>query len=208
MLPLATMTRTYRQNASGWGFTLIFGKKQQEDAPIMKNTSNRFAAPTLALAVVLAVVLALAACDTQNISELEEGVSTEADVRKRFGAPEAVWEGDDGAQIYEYNRQPEGYQNYQITIGVDGKMTALRQVLAPHNFERIQPGMPMEQVRRMLGKPMKITPYALKQETHYDWRYRDGPNEGDAKLFTVVFNPDLRVVSTMSVRDPGLDRSR
>lgn len=170
----------------------------------MKSQAHRFAALTFALGL----LLGLAACDRQNISELEEGVSTEADVRERFGAPEAVWEGDDGAQIYEYNRQPAGYQNYQITIGADGRMAALRQVLAPHNFERIQPGMPMEQVRRMLGKPMKITPYALKQETHYDWRYRDGPNEGDAKVFTVVFGPDLRVVSTMSVRDPDLDRNR
>jgi hypothetical protein len=172
--------------------------------PTMKSQPHRFAGLTLALGLLLGVT----ACDPQNISELEEGVYTEADVRERFGAPEAVWEGDDGAQIYEYNRQPAGYQNYQITIGADGKMAALRQVLAPHNFERIQPGMPMEQVRRMLGKPMKITTYDLKQETHYDWRWRDGPNEGDAKVFTVIFSPDLRVVSTMSVRDPDLDRSR
>jgi len=170
----------------------------------MTYNPRRFVAWTLALAILLGLV----ACDRQAISELEEGISTEADVRERFGAPEAVWDGDDGAQIYEYNRQPAGYQNFQITIGADGKMAALRQVLAPHNFDRIQPGMPMEQVRRLLGKPMKITPYALKQETHHDWRYRDGPNEGDAKVFTVVFNPDLRVVSTVSVRDPDLDRNR
>ena len=156
----------------------------------------------------LVVLLGLMACDQQAISELEEGVSTEADVRQRFGPPEAVWDGPDGAQIYEYNRQPAGYQNYQITIGADGKMTALRQVLNPRTFAQVQPGMMMEDVRRMLGKPMKITTYALKQETHYDWRYLDGPNESDSKVFTVIFSPDLRVVSTLSVRDPDLDRSR
>ena len=119
--------------------------------------------------------LTLAACDPQAISELEEGVSTEADVRERFGAPEAIWDGPDGAQIYEYNRQPAGHRNYMITIGADGKMAALRQVLTPENFARIEVGMPMEAVRQMLGKPMKITPYELKRETHYDWRYLDGP---------------------------------
>lgn len=150
----------------------------------------------------------LGACDPQAISELEEGVSTEADVRQRFGPPEAVWDGPDGSQIYEYNRQPAGYQNYQITIGPDGKMSALRQVLNARTFDQIQPGMPMETVRKLLGKPMKITEYALKRETHYDWRWRDGPNESDSKVFTVVFNPDLRVVSTMSVRDPDLERNR
>lgn len=146
----------------------------------------------------------LAACDPVNISELEEGVSTEADVRERFGPPENVWEGEDGAQIYEYNRQPEGNVNYMITIGPDGKMAALRQVLNPRTFAQVQPGMPMETVRRMLGKPMKITNYTLKGETHYDWRYQEQPRVGETKVFTVVFDRDLKVVSTMS--GPDMER--
>lgn len=158
--------------------------------------------------VLLVVASVLAACDVKNISELEEGVSTEADVRERFGAPEAVWDGEDGAQIYEYNRQPAGHVNYMITIGPDGRMQALRQVLTERNFARVLPGMPMEEVRRMLGKPMKITSYALKRETHYDWRYLDGSNQSDSKVFTAVFDPDLRVVKTMTVSDPDLERNR
>ncbi len=155
----------------------------------------------------LLVTFALTACDVQNIGELEEGVSTEADVRERFGAPEAVWDGEDGAQVYEYNRQPAGYQNYQITIGADGKMTALRQVLTPQNFADVVPGMPMEAVRRMLGKPMKITTFDLKRETHYDWRYHDGPNDSDSRIFTAVFDSDFKVISTGSVVDPALNRN-
>lgn len=62
-----------------------------------------------------------------------------------------------------------------ITIGTDGRMSALRQVLAPHNFEKIRPGMDEEQVRRMLGKPAKVTTYQLKQETDWDWNYIDPP---------------------------------
>ena len=155
----------------------------------------------------LSLAALLVACDVQNISELEEGVSTEADVRERFGAPEAVWDGEDGAQVYEYNRQPAGYQNYQITIGADGKMTALRQVLTPRTFAEVVPGMPMEVVRRMLGKPMKITTFDLKRETHYDWRYHDGPNDSDSRIFTVVFDRDFKVVSTGSVIDPALNRN-
>ena len=160
------------------------------------------------LLVLLSVAMLLAACDVKNISELEEGVSTEADVRERFGAPEAVWDGEDGAQIYEYNRQPAGHVNYMITIGPDGRMAALRQVLTERNFARVVPGMAMEEVRRMLGKPMKITQYALKRETHYDWRYFENPGVGESQVFTVVFDADLKVVRTMSVRDPDLDRNR
>jgi outer membrane protein assembly factor BamE (lipoprotein component of BamABCDE complex) len=174
----------------------------------MNQFTHRWARVALAFGLAIGLTFGLAACDQQAISELEEGVSTEADVRQRFGAPEAVWDGPDGSQIYEYNRQPAGYQNYQITIGPDGKMAALRQVLTPRNFALIQPGMTMEEVRRMLGKPMKITTFDLKKETHYDWRYQDGPNDSDSKVFTVIFTPDLRVISTMSVRDPDLDRNR
>lgn len=160
------------------------------------------------LLLVAGAALLLAACDVQNISELEEGFSTEADVREKMGEPEAVWDGPDGAQIYEYNRQPAGHRNYMITIGPDGRMAALRQVLTPENFARVLPGMDMTEVRKMLGKPMKVTPYELKGETHYDWRYLDGPNVSDSKIFTVVFDRDLKVVSTGSVIDPELERNR
>lgn len=170
----------------------------------MNQLFTRWATAILALGLALGLV----ACDQQAISELEEGVSTEADVRQRFGAPEAVWDGPDGAQVYEYNRQPAGHQNYQITIGADGKMAALKQVLNARSFALIQPGMPMEDVRKLLGKPMKITGFERKKETHYDWRWRDGPNESDSQVFTVIFSPDLRVISTLSVRDPELDRGR
>lgn len=158
----------------------------------------------------LSVVLGLLGCDEQRIAELEEGVATETDVRARFGEPEKIWEASDmaaipspgaaaepGARTLEYNRQPAGQVNYMITIGPDGRMTALRQVLTPQNFARVLPGMPMEQVRKMLGKPMKITPYALKRETHYDWRYMALPQT--KMVFTAVFDADLRVVRTMSV---------
>ncbi|MGV8805433.1 MAG: outer membrane protein assembly factor BamE domain-containing protein [Polaromonas sp.] len=164
----------------------------------------------------LSIFLGLAGCDQQRIKELEEGVATEADVRARFGQPENIWEARDmaslpmpgpaaepGARTLEYNRQPAGQVNYMITIGPDGRMSALRQVLTPQNFAQVLPGMSMEQVRKMLGKPMKITPYALKRETHYDWRYLSPPST--PRIFTVVFDPDLRVVRTGSVDEESVN---
>ena len=56
------------------------------------------------LATVLAGVvgvLALAGCDQQKISELEEGVSAEAVVRARFGEPEKIWDAPDGGRAFE-----------------------------------------------------------------------------------------------------------
>jgi hypothetical protein len=144
--------------------------------------------------------LLLAACDPQRIDALEEGVATEADVRRQFGEPEKIWDAPGGARTFEYSRQPSGHRNYLITIGTDGKMSALRQVLTPENFARVQPGMMMEDVRKMLGKPMKVTPYELKREVVYDWRYLQGANT--SMVFSVVFDTDLRVLRTGSIPDP------
>ena len=41
---------------------------------------------TALAATVLLCLTTLMGCDSKKISELEEGVSTEADVRKRFGS--------------------------------------------------------------------------------------------------------------------------
>ena len=150
----------------------------------MKNNITRRIVIGLATAL---GALALAACDPQAIKELEEGVSTEADVVARFGQPERVWPEAGGAKTFEYNRQPAGVRNYMITIGPDGRMTALRQVLTPETFARVSPGMRMDEVRRLLGKPAKVTPYELKKETWADWRYLEAPNQ--SKVFTVVYGP-------------------
>jgi hypothetical protein len=154
-------------------------------------------------AALLATVLALAACDSKNISELEEGVSTEADVRARFGEPENIWDGPNRGRIFEYNRQPQGQKNYMITIGTDGKMSALRQVLTPENFARVQPGMMMEDLRKMLGKPAKVTPYALRRETEWEWRWVQPPNS--SMVFTATLNDDQRVVRSGSSPDRGTE---
>jgi hypothetical protein len=142
----------------------------------------------------LASLLALAGCDPQKIAKLEEGVATEADVRKQFGEPDATYNEADGGKTFEFTRQPEGQTAYMITIGADGKMSALRQVLKPAEFAKIQPGMDKAAVRRTLGKPYKTTRYDLKpDEEHWDWRWADGQV---AKIFGVTFNRDGKVMSS------------
>ena len=153
------------------------------------------------LAAAVVAALALVACDQQRISELEEGLSTEAEVRERFGVPDYIWDEGGGARTLEYNRQPAGQRNYMITIGPDGKMSALRQVLTPQNFALITPGMDLGEVRRRLGRPAKVTPYALSGETHHDWRFLEPPSE--RKMFTVV-STDGRTVARTQV-GPDMD---
>ena len=153
----------------------------------------------LAAASALAAALLLLGCDAKKIAELEEGVASEADVRARFGEPAAVYNESDGARTFEYPRQPEGQRNYMITIGADGKMSALRQVLTPANFARVLPGMGKDEVRHLLGRPAKTSVYALSPNEDWDWRFLDGTQN---KVFTVSFDKAGRVLSSVAAADP------
>jgi hypothetical protein len=147
-----------------------------------------------------AALLAVAGCDRKRVEKLEEGVSTEADVRAQFGEPAAMYpEGASGVRTLEYPRQPEGQTTYMISIGPDGKMTALRQVLKPTEFAKVTPGLDKAQVRRLLGRPAATKVFELKNEEQWDWRWLDGQA---AKLFSVTFDPDGRVATTAVVDDP------
>jgi hypothetical protein len=151
-------------------------------------------------AVLLAATFSLAGCDERRAAKLEEGVSTEADVRAQFGEPAAVYADDSGdAKTFEYPRQPEGQTTYMIRIGTDGKMASLRQVLKASEFAKVTPGLDKAQVRRLLGRPAATQRFELKNEEQWDWRWLDGQR---AKLFSVTFDADARVLSTAVADDP------
>ena len=54
------------------------------------------------------VVLGLLGCDGPRIAALEEGVSTEAQVRAQFGEPEQVWDGEDLPELELLRGRPSG----------------------------------------------------------------------------------------------------
>ena len=120
-------------------------------------------------------------------------------MRARFGEPAAVYEEPNGDRTLEYVRQPAGTTNYMISIGADGRMSALRQVLKPANFTRVTAGLDKAEVRRLLGRAAKSQAYALKDEEVWDWRYVDGQ---EIKIFSVTFGRDGRVITTATTLDP------
>ena len=148
--------------------------------------------------VAFMVTLALAGCDVQRIAELEVGVTTEAEVRARWGEPAAVYAEPDGSKSLEYPRQPAGQINFMVVIGRDGKVATLRQVLTPANFAKVEPGWEKTQVRRLLGLPAKTQRYELKREEVWDWRFSD---DAENKLFSVTFDTDGRVTATGTTAD-------
>jgi outer membrane protein assembly factor BamE (lipoprotein component of BamABCDE complex) len=166
----------------------------------MNRVSPRVSAWTLTgLAAAAASALLLSACDPQRVAKLEEGVSTEVEVRKQFGDPVTTNTLPDGSKVLDYPRQPEGWTNYVIKIGPDGKMSSLRQLVSDDNFAKITPGMGQQQVRDILGRPAEQKRYDLKKEEVWSWRYKP---VNESKLLTVTFGDDKKVVSTAKADDP------
>jgi hypothetical protein len=142
--------------------------------------------------LMLGALLSLLGCDRTN--ELRPGISTTAEVIDKLGRPTMEWqEGTD--KVWEYPFTPEGTRNYMLTIGPDGILKAMEQVLTPENFARVQPGMTREQVRRLLGKPAAMQFFALKQEEAWEWK-EPTPFPGSDMRFDVYFSNTGQVTRT------------
>ena len=146
-----------------------------------------------------AVAAALVACDVSPLARLQVGVSTEADVRRELGEPAAVYDAGDGARELEYPRQPEGHENWFVTVGADGRVREIRQALMPTTFARVVPGLDKAEVRRLLGRPARTTFYDLKREEVWDWRHGDAATP---LFFSVTFDADGRVIASGTGPDP------
>lgn len=138
--------------------------------------------------------------DRWRVAQLRAGVSTEAEVRALFGAPQAVHAEPEGGRSFEYSRQPAGQTCVMVTLGADGVVRAAQQVLAPEQFARVRPGMGRDELRRLLGRPAKVWEFPRKRETVWDWRWRDG---GHNQVFSATFDPDGRLLHAGSGIDPS-----
>lgn len=151
-------------------------------------------------------MLMLSGCDQQGkpieefgLEKLAKGISTESDVRMVMGQPGTVWEAEDGSRSLEYPKGPEGVRTWFFDIGKDGKLKDYRQVLTEEYFEKIQPGMGMDTVRRTLGKPRSTQQYKLKNEEVWEWLYAEP--SGKERLFYVHFDLKTNQVTQTSSID-------
>jgi hypothetical protein len=132
----------------------------------------------LGAGITLVAAAVLPACDGINLQKLEPGVSTSAEIRSRMGEPDAEYRNDDGSVVWEYNRQPNGSECQMLSIGPDGVLQKVEQVLTEANFVRVHAGMSKDAVRRLLGAPGSATVFRLSGEEVWDWRIASSfPNE-------------------------------
>ncbi len=148
----------------------------------------------------MAMLTWLFGCDWFAQKTLKPGESTVADVRKIMGRPEMIWEEADGSQVLEYPRAPAGHETYMVDIGADGRYRGMRNVLVKESFDRVQPGMSRDDLRRLLGKPTEMARFARRQEDVWSWRFRT--DDGRSMFFNAHLAPDGRVRASSVTADP------
>ena len=152
--------------------------------------------------VVIAMFGWLFGCDYAAQKELKVGESTRDDVVRYMGKPEMIWEENDGSQVMEYARGPQGHQTYMVEIGADGKYRGMKNILIDDTFARVKPGMSRDDVRRLLGKPTETVEFKLKHEIVWSWRHHG--DQQRPRMFNVHFDPSGRVKNTSHSEDPKL----
>jgi outer membrane protein assembly factor BamE (lipoprotein component of BamABCDE complex) len=152
-----------------------------------------------------AAVALLAACDPSGqayedlrLAQLKSGQSTEAEVLKLFGKPYAVRDIGSGRGLV-YPLGPEGVHTLLLKIGPDGRYQGREDLLTRANFQTVNTGMKQVDVLRVLGPPGRTQEYRMKQETAWEYRFKDG---AETRTFVVMFNSGGQVVSTAVEENP------
>jgi len=138
----------------------------------------------------ISAMLALVGCDRVATGELRAGQSTVADMKLKMGEPANVYkEGD--KEVWEYPLGPEGVRTYMMTVNAQGTLEKIDQVLTEANFKRIQSGMTITEVRRILGRNSKEQRYgATPNELTHKYKFNNGTED---QYFDVTYNAEGRV---------------
>jgi outer membrane protein assembly factor BamE (lipoprotein component of BamABCDE complex) len=155
---------------------------------------------------ILAGVASFSGCASFDGRGLQPGVASEADVRQLMGAPAAVWPEASGGSLLSYPRGPMGLQTYMVRIDANGRLAALEQALDKTHFDRVRRGMSKDDVGRLIGPPGTSKAFQKPDLIFWEYRYRDVWDY--VSIFSVIFGPDGRVDSTMSLREDRPDMGK
>ena len=152
---------------------------------------------------ITSIAIAIAGCEVRisDPSKLKVGQSTGFDVRDVYGKPSSEWKEPDGSMVWMFVKGPMGYQTFKATIGADNVLKSMEQVLSDAYFAKVQKGMSMMDVERLLGKPAEDVTFPLKKERVWTWRYEAGPSLN--RMFDVHFDTNGQVVEINRRDDPA-----
>lgn len=107
------------------------------------------------LLTLLAGAAMLSACAGYSPREVRAGMSA-GDVAERMGSPTARHPMPDGGTRLEYARGPAGLHTYMVDLDPQGRFTRWQQVLHEAQFNAIPVGLPVAELRRVLGTPSDV----------------------------------------------------
>lgn len=107
-------------------------------------------------------------------------------VIERYGAPSRVVPLPSGTRL-QYTRQPMGQTAVMVDLDAAGKVVAVRQVLNPNDFARIEVGQwTRETTEREFGRPAWVNHVASWTGDILTYRWRDGSTD---MLYYVYLDP-------------------
>lgn len=90
----------------------------------------------------------------------------------RMGEPDMQRPVDGGTRL-EFPRGPYGVHTWFVYLDASGRAVRSEQVLTEQYFNRINPGMDEDEVRRTLGRPGEVDGLARSRGTVWSYRYEN-----------------------------------
>lgn len=114
----------------------------------------------------------------------------EPEVLAARGEPTRVWDNNDGTRTLEYATQPFGDTCWMYTVDENGFMVDQFDALSRRNLARVERGMTVAEVQRLLGQHRAVQHFSLSGEDVYDWNVRNEWPNLVATRFNVHFIDD------------------
>jgi hypothetical protein len=127
--------------------------------------------PVRRLLLILFLVLALPACSHFAKAPMGQGLTREQ-VVDRMGPPESERQVA-GLLRLEYPGGPYGKQTWFVYFDGSGRVSRAEQALTEQTFNLIQPGMPQDQVRLLMGRPGEVRLLARQRGVIWSYRYEN-----------------------------------
>lgn len=155
--------------------------------------------------IAIFLMLTIGGCASYSGRGLKPGEDRMEKVLQVMGQPAIRWQNTDGSLQLAYPRGPMGFHTYMVTIGTDGKLRQIENVMDEKNFARIKADMTKDEVLHILGPavPSWAAYFKARDELAWEWRFCNTWNE--PARFNVLFdNSKATVRTTISITEGQL----
>lgn len=134
------------------------------------------------------LMLIIGGCAAYGGRGLKPGEDRLENVLHVMGQPAMRWQNTDGSFQLAYPRGPMGFHTYMVTLGADGKLRQIENVMDEKNFARIEAGITKDEVLHILGPSFSgwTAYFKARDELAWEWRFCNAWNE--PARFDVLFD--------------------